>query len=372
MPDGANLILGTQNTSSSETRITRSGATPNVSSLVVANDNGPCVRGSAVNAWPGVVGESESGNGVLGTSTTSNGVRGISSQGAGVSGRSENPQGIGVFGEAVVDGGTGVFGNALGPGGGVGVRGNAAGNGTGVTGYVDGAGNGVWGEVADTGIGVVGKAPDGGTGIFGEAAGGGTGVWGEAPEPAGTGVIGNAPGGGTGVKGQADGAGNGVVGSAPSTGWAGVFWGNVYISGDLSTQGAKSAVLRHSDGSLRRVYALESPESWFEDFGRAEVVDGRAEVELDNEFASMVHTDAYLVFLTPEGETQGLYVSARSPDGFEVREQQGGRSNLTFSYRIVAKRSDIEARRLEQIEAPSTLADIRPPQSPPEPPESPY
>jgi hypothetical protein len=309
MPDGDNLILGTQNTSSSETRITRSGATPNVSSLVVANDNGPCVRGSAVNAWPGVVGESESGDGVIGTSSTRNGVQGISSQGAGVSGRCESSTSAGVFGEAVVGGG------GVDLGGGVGVRGNVSGDGTGVIGYVNGAGNGVWGE--------------------------------------------------------AESGGFGVVGVAPADGWAGYFNGNVYISGDSTTAGVKSAVLRHSDGSLRRMYALESPESWFEDFGRAEVVDGRAEVELDNEFAPMVHTDDYHVFLTPEGETQGLYVSARSPDGFEVREQQGGRSNLTFSYRIVAKRSDIEARRLEQIEAPSALADIRPPQSPPEPPESP-
>jgi hypothetical protein len=189
----------------------------------------------------------------------------------------------------------------------------------------------------------------------------------------GIGVIGFATNGdGIGVWGEAESGGSGVTGKAPDTGWAGVFYGDVYISGNSTTEGVKSAVLRHSDGSLRRMYALESPESWFEDFGRAEVVEGRAEVELDNEFAAMVHTDDYHVFLTPEGETQGLYVSARSPDGFEVREQQGGRSNLTFSYRVVAKRSDVEAQRLQRIEPPAPLADVRPPQSPPEPPESRY
>jgi hypothetical protein len=107
MPDGANFILGTQNTSSSETRITSSGFTPNVSSLVVANANGNCVVGNAVSAWPGVLGTSESGNGVLGTSTTLNGVREISSQWAGVSGRCENSTGAGIFGEAIVGGGGG-------------------------------------------------------------------------------------------------------------------------------------------------------------------------------------------------------------------------------------------------------------------------
>jgi hypothetical protein len=58
------------------------------------------------------------------------------------------------------------------------------------------------------------------------------------------------------------------------------------------------------------------------------------------------------VFLTPVGDTQGLYVSTRSQDGCEVREQQGGTSNLAFSYRVVAKRCDIEGARLQRIEAP--------------------
>jgi hypothetical protein len=345
MADGDNLLLGMQNTSSAETHITRSGATPNVSSLVVDNDNGHCVVGNSSTAFFGVVGTSEAGDGVLGTSATRYGVVGLSQQDTGVVGRCEDGVGTGVRGEAVGTG-TGVIGNAPGPGG----------------------GNGVWGEAADGGTGVVGKAPDGGTGVWGEAGGTGTGVWGEAPD-GGDGVIGNAPSGGHGITGQADGGGHGVVGSAPSPGLAGVFWGNVYISGDLTTVGAKSAVLSHSDGSLRRVYALESPESWFEDLGRAEVVDGRAEVELDNEFAAMVQTDDYHVFLTPEGDTQGLYVSARRPGGFEVHEQQGGTSNLTFSYRVVAKRSDIEAQRLQRVEAPTVRAEALPPQ-PPELPDS--
>ena len=63
-----------------------------------------------------------------------------------------------------------------------------------------------------------------------------------------------------------------------------------------------------------------------------------------------------------------MFVSARTPDGFEVREQQGGTSNLTFSYRVVAKRSDLEAERLQRIEPPLALADVLPP-GVPEPPE---
>jgi hypothetical protein len=80
---------------------------------------------------------------------------------------------------------------------------------------------------------------------------------------------------------------------------------------------------------------VESPESWFEDFGRAELRDGRAAVELDVDFAGLVDTDDYHVFLTPEGESSGLYVSSRTTSTFEVREQPDGRSTtgLQLSHR---------------------------------------
>src|SRR6185503_5124783 len=105
--------------------------------------------------------------------------------------------------------------------------------------------------------------------------------------------------------------------------------------------GAKSAVVPHPDGSLRQVYCLESPESYFEDFGSARLLKGSAHVQLDPEFAALVQGDSYQVFITPEGDSKGLYVNDKRPDGFAVREQQGGYSDLLFSYRIVAKRKDI-------------------------------
>jgi hypothetical protein len=43
-------------------------------------------------------------------------------------------------------------------------------------------------------------------------------------------------------------------------------------------------------------------------------------------------------------------VSQQSPTSFEVREQQGGKSTLSFSYRIVAKRADVVAPRLQRVQ----------------------
>jgi hypothetical protein len=143
----------------------------------------------------------------------------------------------------------------------------------------------------------------------------------------------------------------GVLG-ASKNGNAGTFLGPVVVSGDFTVLGAKNAAVPHPDGTHRLLHCMESPECWFEDFGEAKLIDGEAKVRLDDGFASVVKLDMYHVFLTPHGDSHGLYVSHRSESQFEVREQGGGKSNISFSYRIAAKRRDIEGERLARITLP--------------------
>jgi hypothetical protein len=139
----------------------------------------------------------------------------------------------------------------------------------------------------------------------------------------------------------------------PWGGWAGFFVGPVGIYGGLAVTGYKSAAVPHPDGSHRLLYSIESPESWFEDFGEARLVKGKADVKLEKEFAKVVSTDSYHVFLTPCGDSKGLYVATRNSRGFTVKEQEGGKSTVNFSYRIVARRKDIETARLAKIKLPN-------------------
>jgi hypothetical protein len=55
------------------------------------------------------------------------------------------------------------------------------------------------------------------------------------------------------------------------------------------------------------------------------------------------------VFLTPNGDCKGLYVASKTAGGFEVRELGGGTSNISFDYRIVAKRLGFENARMEDV-----------------------
>ena len=106
----------------------------------------------------------------------------------------------------------------------------------------------------------------------------------------------------------------------------------------------------HPDGSHRRLYCVESPESWFEDFGEGTLRCGEAAIALDPDFAAVVDASQYHVFLTAHSVKTNLAVSRRSPDGFRV--EAGDQAEGTFSWRVVAKRKDIAAPRFEPVEIP--------------------
>jgi hypothetical protein len=72
----------------------------------------------------------------------------------------------------------------------------------------------------------------------------------------------------------------------------------------------------------------------------------------------------YLVFITPQGESRGLYVTNKTSTGFEVRENGNGASSIAFDYRIVAKPYGELSKRLPMLRPdvgpdPSMLAVIR-------------
>jgi hypothetical protein len=248
--------------------------------------------------------------GVVGYSVSSDAVRGFSEDGAGVSGVSYSdsfPFGAGVQGNS-----------QLGPG-------------------VLGESQHFWGVQGIShdryGVGVAGLVDSGsGSGVYGQSYGG-IGVNAHSKTMA-------------------------LFAYAP-TAVAGHFNGAVFVEGDFTVVGgAKSAAVLYPDGSHRRLDSLESPESWFEDIGTGRLRRGRAEVKLDAGFRAVIaRGNQYHVFLSPRGDSKGLYVSRQRPDGFEIREQQGGKSTLEFTYRVVAKRKDIKGVRLEKVRLPKVPVD---------------
>ena len=125
---------------------------------------------------------------------------------------------------------------------------------------------------------------------------------------------------------------------------------NIDTKGDLTCSGAITGVAQGQDNRMVRLYAVQSPDNWFEDFGSATLNNGSAVVHLDPAFAQTVNTNVeYHVFITPNGESEGLYVASKTAGGFEVREQHGGHSAIGFDYRIVGRRVGFENVRLEDV-----------------------
>jgi len=172
--------------------------------------------------------------------------------------------------------------------------------------------------ISDAGAGVVGRAtlsPGQNCGVIGFSGfsepvlpnpvtvGG---VWGSSN--ASHGVIGTSNAN-AGVFGYSS-NGPGIIGmtSNPAS-FAGAFFGNVGINGNLQVSGQKSAVVPFPDGSRRALYCMESPELWFEDFGSAKLARGRAVVKLDANFAKVIKRGDYGITWR-EGIASGLGASS--------------------------------------------------------------
>lgn len=110
----------------------------------------------------------------------------------------------------------------------------------------------------------------------------------------------------------------------------------------------KNLRTRHTNANGQHVlaYAAESATATIEDVGTARLVAGVANVAIDPAFAAVMDHRWYYVFLTPLGDTRGLYVSSKTVSSFQVRESEGGRSRVEFDYRIVAHPLDAKNDRL--------------------------
>lgn len=107
--------------------------------------------------------------------------------------------------------------------------------------------------------------------------------------------------------------------------------GNLFIHGSLIN------FARTRWGQAMTEYTPRSTTPSVEDVGTAHMINGQATVRLDSWYAQSIDLRVpYHVFLTPDGDTRGLFVAQRTPSGFTVREVQGGRGTLDFEYRIVS------------------------------------
>ncbi len=107
--------------------------------------------------------------------------------------------------------------------------------------------------------------------------------------------------------------------------------------------GTVSTLINDNNNVPRIMFAPEAPEIVFQDFGTGQLINGEAYIELDPILKKSLHIDAkhpLKVYVTLEGDCNGVFVTNKSVNGFTVKELQGGTSNAPFSWQIVASRAD--------------------------------
>jgi hypothetical protein len=344
--------------------------------LITTNSNS-ALNATNTGSGAGVSGISQSGVGVFGNSGSANGVFGNSGTGNGVSGQTSATKGVGVLGRwsaasanfiGVAQ--TGVWGDSSAGFGVVGSSDKSAGvvaisnSGSGLS--ASSTGNfGVIAESRDA-AGVQGFYQDNsllGSGFFG------IGVWGDSGVPGAFGVVGTADDG-NGLFAKNNSVNHEALYAENDSGFlpnktplAARFAGPgsstyCYIArdsndngtGDLVCTGSKSAAVAVPGNRMVRLYAVEATENWFEDAGSGQLGNGVAKVALDGMFAQTVNGNLeYHVFITANGECEGLYVTGKNASGFEVRELRGGHSNVAFDYRIMVRRRGFEKTRMQDV-----------------------
>ncbi len=327
-PNGNTLtIASSSSTVTHDATLTGSGTTSSPLGIAIPMS----LSGTSGNAI--VQGVNASGDGVVGTSSAGDGVNGNSSVAnkSGVYGANSANGGYGVFGRNTNDGSTGYLGRvAFGAGG---TSASPAGGTAGVYGIsqvpasigtVDAAG--VWGDsFAGDGMVATSSQNNGIVAITADSA--------------------NQFNVGAFLDNQNNNPGDVVMQTFGETVGGAC---TITTAGALACSGPNSAIVQVDNGTRKvALYAMESPQNWFEDFGSGQLASGSATITLESLFAQTVNTGVnYHVYLTPNGDCKGLYVTAKTPTSFEVHELGKGTSNVTFDYRIVAKRKGYEQIRM--------------------------
>jgi len=290
--DGQPLVVGVTNTASGATvLLSGNGA---LAGLQVSAPNGQALRGTTGGQGAiGVLGESTLFDAVRGQGNQGNGVAGLSSAGFGVLGQSTGGAGIG----GLSTNNSAIFGTSS-------------------------NNNGLLGQSGATGGGAAG--------VFGSGANIGVRARLDAGTAGGTALFAESQQGGATLAARLD--------------------GNVQINGNLVVAGTKSRGVRprSNQSVLRQMYAVESPENWFEDFGESRLVNGRAVVSVPIDFADYVDLQrGYHVFLQAHAaDIEALAVTSRTPTSFVVEANGKGQVEGSFSYRIVARAYDVTGRLL--------------------------
>lgn len=119
--------------------------------------------------------------------------------------------------------------------------------------------------------------------------------------------------------------------------WTGSAYRKIIGTGNVST------IVRDLNNEPVVMNCPETPESLFMDYGIGKLTNGKVHIEIDPILSKNILVDEnhpLKVFIQLEGDCNGVYVTNKTATGFDVIEINSGKSNISFSYSIVATMGD--------------------------------
>lgn len=114
----------------------------------------------------------------------------------------------------------------------------------------------------------------------------------------------------------------------------------LYSDGLLLTNDAYAMINNGNNGNKTVNYAAASTTADISSKGIGTLVNGKATINFKNNFKNLIATDKpIIVTVTPMGETNGVYTSTITKDGFTVIENLSGNANVSFSWIAVAEKT---------------------------------
>ncbi|MFZ4548942.1 MAG: hypothetical protein ACOYN4_15945 [Bacteroidales bacterium] len=135
---------------------------------------------------------------------------------------------------------------------------------------------------------------------------------------------------------RTDGSAYARVGGYNSSGAAKLIWG----------VGAMSSAIRSQDGLMADMSSTLNPENVVVDYGTGKLENGKCSITIDPVITKRIFVSEIYpikVFIQLEGDCNGVYVTNKSANGFDVVELMGGKSDVPFSWTFTANLNDIFA-----------------------------
>jgi hypothetical protein len=137
-----------------------------------------------------------------------------------------------------------------------------------------------------------------------------------------------------------------VQNAGAAQGWAYVGSREVAGAGGLRKiigTGTVNTIVKDLNNNYVALSCPESPENLFQDFGQGKLINGKAHIEIDPIFSKNIVVNEkhpLRVFIQLEGDCEGVFVTNKTQNGFDVIELKRGTSNVPFTYTISANRAD--------------------------------